>query len=97
MFGLGLWELVLVAGVIVVIFGAGRLPAWGEALGRSAKELSSATRVPTEAVDQEEGKGARPEGDLLTTTVLPELKKAGLSRLMPGKLRWLGRLTGLNK
>jgi TatA/E family protein of Tat protein translocase len=97
MFGLGFWELILVAAVIAVIFGAGRLPAWGDAVGRSVKELRSATRVPADPADEPLGHDPKPAGDILTNTVLPELKRVGMSRLVPAKFRWLGKLTGLNK
>ena len=97
MFGLGLWELVLLVAVIAVIFGAGKLPAWGDGLGRSVKEFRSATRVAEEPTDQADGQEPKAGGDLLTDTVLPELKRVGMSRLVPRKLRWLSRLTGPGK
>ncbi len=33
MFGLGIWELVLILVIVVVIFGASRLPQLGKGLG----------------------------------------------------------------
>jgi len=43
MFGLGVPELVLILGIIIIIFGAGKLPEIGSALGKSIREFRSAT------------------------------------------------------
>lgn len=40
MFGLGTTELVLILVIILVLFGAGRLPQIGEGLGKAVRELS---------------------------------------------------------
>lgn len=44
MLGLGPWELLVVAGVIILIFGAKRLPQLGEGLGKSITEFKKAVR-----------------------------------------------------
>jgi sec-independent protein translocase protein TatA len=33
MFGLGVWELLLILGIVIIIFGAGKLPQLGKGLG----------------------------------------------------------------
>ena len=33
MFGLGIWELVLILGIVVLLFGTSRLPQLGKGLG----------------------------------------------------------------
>ena len=33
MFGLGIWELLVILGIVVILFGAKRLPMIGEGLG----------------------------------------------------------------
>ena len=49
MFGLGVPELVLILIIGLVIFGPGRLPDIGKALGKSIKEFKSANNEKDEA------------------------------------------------
>ena len=44
MFGLGIWELLIVFAIIVVLFGAKRLPLIGEGLGGMITNFKSATK-----------------------------------------------------
>ena len=44
MFGLGIWELLVVLAIIVVLFGAKRLPLIGEGLGGMITNFKSATK-----------------------------------------------------
>ena len=46
--GLGPIELVLILSIIVIIFGVGRLPEVGGAIGRSIREFRKATKEPDE-------------------------------------------------
>jgi sec-independent protein translocase protein TatA len=58
-FGIGLWEVVLIVLVLLIVFGAGRLPELGSALGEGIKnfrksyrdakvlDVSSGTQAPT--------------------------------------------------
>lgn len=55
MFGLGLPELLIILVIVVVIFGASRLPQIGEGLGKGIKNFRSATREPPE-IDVTPGK-----------------------------------------
>ncbi len=50
---LGLFELILIILVILIIFGAGKLPQVGEALGKSIREFKKSQREDT---DKEEKK-----------------------------------------
>ncbi len=44
MFGLGMPELVIILVIVVIIFGAGKLPEIGAGLGKGIKNFKSATR-----------------------------------------------------
>jgi sec-independent protein translocase protein TatA len=48
MFGIGLPELLIILVIILIIFGAGKLPEIGGALGRGIKNFKKATREPNE-------------------------------------------------
>ena len=48
MFGLGIWELLIVLAIIVVLFGAKRLPLIGEGLGGMITNFKSATKKSKE-------------------------------------------------
>ena len=44
MFGLGVWELLIVLAILVVLFGAKRLPLIGEGLGGMITNFKKATK-----------------------------------------------------
>ena len=44
MFGLGVWELLIVLAIVVVLFGAKRLPLIGEGLGGIISNFKKATK-----------------------------------------------------
>ena len=44
MFGLGVWELFIVLAIVVVLFGAKRLPLIGEGLGGMITNFKKATK-----------------------------------------------------
>jgi sec-independent protein translocase protein TatA len=48
MFGIGMPELLIILVIILIIFGAGKLPEIGGALGRGIKNFKKATREPNE-------------------------------------------------
>ena len=48
--GFGIWELILVLLIVLVVFGAGRLPELGAALGKGIKNFKKATNEP-DAID----------------------------------------------
>lgn len=51
-FGLGPFELLLILAVIIIIFGVGRLPEVGGAVGRGIREFRKATKESDEEPPQ---------------------------------------------
>lgn len=91
MFGLGVWELALVLAIVILIFGAKSLPALGEGLGRTLKELrslgkgSSPPSPSGPAEDKETGSKS------LADQVLPELREVRDLKSKADKVRRWGR------
>jgi sec-independent protein translocase protein TatA len=52
---IGLPELLIILLIIVIIFGVGRLPEVGAALGKSMREFRKASQEPDEEKEKEEG------------------------------------------
>jgi sec-independent protein translocase protein TatA len=50
MFGLGFSELLLILVIVLVIFGAGRLPELGNSLGKGIRNFKKAIKEP-DAID----------------------------------------------
>ncbi|MCL2669313.1 MAG: twin-arginine translocase TatA/TatE family subunit [Syntrophaceae bacterium] len=48
MFGIGVPELLIILVIVLIIFGAGKIPEIGSALGRGIKNLRKATLEPNE-------------------------------------------------
>jgi sec-independent protein translocase protein TatA len=48
MFGIGMPELLIILVIVLIIFGAGKFPDIGGALGRGVKSFKKATREPSE-------------------------------------------------
>lgn len=45
MFGLGIWELIIILTIVVILFGARRLPMIGEGLGKMITNFKQATKT----------------------------------------------------
>ncbi|MCX5857736.1 MAG: twin-arginine translocase TatA/TatE family subunit [Deltaproteobacteria bacterium] len=48
MFGIGMPELIVILVIILIIFGAGKLPEIGGAIGKGIKNFKKATKEPDE-------------------------------------------------
>ena len=48
MFGLGIGELAIILVIVLIIFGAGRLPEIGEGLGRGIRNFRKSVKTPDE-------------------------------------------------
>lgn len=48
MFGLGVGELLIILVIVLVIFGAGKLPEIGEGMGRGIRNFRKAVKTPDE-------------------------------------------------
>lgn len=54
MFNLGGWEWLILLVIVLIVFGVGRLPEIGGAIGRSIREFREASREPDKAEKKEE-------------------------------------------
>jgi sec-independent protein translocase protein TatA len=48
MFGLGVTELIIILVIILIMFGAGKLPEIGEGLGRGIRNFRKSIKAPDE-------------------------------------------------
>jgi sec-independent protein translocase protein TatA len=51
MFGIGMPELIIIMIIILIIFGAGKLPEIGSGIGKGIKNFKKATHEPTDEIE----------------------------------------------
>lgn len=96
MFGLGVWELLLILAIILLVFGAKRLPAIGEGLGKAVREFKVVSGTASnETAPPAENDGESPESQ--GGGVLPELDQLRRIKAKTDKLRRMGRWTRLGR
>jgi sec-independent protein translocase protein TatA len=61
MFGIGMSELVIILVIILIIFGAGKLPEIGGAIGKGIKNFKKASKEPDEIDVTPENKKIEPK------------------------------------
>jgi sec-independent protein translocase protein TatA len=61
MFGIGMQELVIILIIVLIIFGAGKLPEIGSALGKGIKNFKKSINENNEITNQEEKKEIKNE------------------------------------
>jgi sec-independent protein translocase protein TatA len=78
MFGLGLPEMIVIGIIILLIFGAKRLPEIGKNLGKTAKEIKGISREMKKGKEKKEKEGnggtEPPEKDEEKATLLDDIK-----------------------
>jgi sec-independent protein translocase protein TatA len=59
-FGLGGWEIVLILAVVLLLFGARKLPELAKGLGTGIKEFKKATREVTDEIQNADTNSSTP-------------------------------------
>jgi sec-independent protein translocase protein TatA len=54
MFGLGHMEIIIILVIVLIIFGAGKLPEIGSGIGKGIRNFKKATREQPEEISYEE-------------------------------------------
>jgi sec-independent protein translocase protein TatA len=70
---LGVPELLIIAFIIILIFGVGRLPEVGSALGKGIREFRKSTREDDDETKPDSGEGGEPP---VATTAPPATEAA---------------------
>jgi sec-independent protein translocase protein TatA len=63
MFGLGMPELIVILIIILIIFGAGKLPEIGSGIGKGIRNFKKATHEKPEEIGSPEGKKGKTEDE----------------------------------
>ena len=57
----GGWEWIIILVIVVIIFGVGRLPEIGGALGKSIRDFKKGMQAEQEEAEAEEAEAEKPE------------------------------------
>jgi sec-independent protein translocase protein TatA len=69
MFGFGMPEMIIILVIVLLVFGAGRIPELGSAVGKSIRNFKKATAGKDEIeINPDPAKNGKPEGDAKSTT-----------------------------
>jgi len=82
-FGIGGWEVVLILGAILILFGAKKLPELAKGLGSGIKEFKKATREVTDEISSAMNDTSQPANRLPPTNPQPEAQPT-VSQSAPG-------------
>ncbi len=63
MFGIGMPEMLVIGGVVVLLFGATKLPQLGGAVGESIKNFRKSVRDDNKAIDGEKKSKSKEENE----------------------------------
>lgn len=58
--GFGTQEVLIIAGIIILLFGAKKLPELGRSIGEGLKEFKKSTRAAVEEDDKEKPEAEKP-------------------------------------
>lgn len=75
MMGIGFPELMIILVIIMIIFGAGKLPEIGSAFGRSIKNFKQSMKEAEELDSAEQEEGKQPAGELQQENLSDEEKE----------------------
>ena len=81
-FGIGGWEVVLILGAILILFGAKKLPELAKGLGTGIKEFKKATREVSDEISNAMDDTSQPKR-LPPTTPQPDPQQT-VSQASPG-------------
>ena len=98
MFGLGIPEIIVIAIIILLIFGAKRLPIIGESLGKTVKEIRNAKKEISEInkseIKKQVGESDESEGQSLESDIVDTVQKK-MTKQVTDKL--LGQVPGIKQ
>jgi sec-independent protein translocase protein TatA len=82
---LGGWEIVLILAVVLILFGAKKLPELAKGLGSGIKEFKKATREVTDEISHamDDNNPPPPPRRISQTTVQPEPEQSAPSSTTP--------------
>lgn len=98
MFGLGIPEIIVIAILILLIFGAKRLPIIGESLGKTVKEIRNAKKEISEInkseIKKQVGESNESEGQSQENDIVDKVQKK-VTKQVTDKL--LGQVPGIKQ